>query len=138
MVRRDLFHDAVRNALTKEGWRITHDPFHVVIGGVEMAIDLGAELLIAVERDGEKIAVEIKSFVSASAISDFHTALGQYLNYKRALDKTDPDRTLYLAIPVETYNSFFSLPFVREAVNDFRMCLIVYEAEKEGIVKWIN
>ena len=103
-----------------------------------MAIDLGAELLIAVERDGEKIAVEIKSFVSASAISEFHTALGQYLNYRRALAKTDPDRMLYLAIPFETYDSFFSLPFVREAVDDFRMRLIVYDAEEEVIIKWIN
>lgn len=52
-----------------EGWQITHDPLRIKIGTVEMAIDLGAEQLIAAERANEKIAVEIKSFLeSASAI----------------------------------------------------------------------
>lgn len=31
------------------------------------------------EKDGRKIAVEIKSFISPSNISDFHSALGQFL-----------------------------------------------------------
>jgi hypothetical protein len=58
---RDLFHDAVRNALVKDGWIITEDPLFLKIGGVEIYIDLGAEKLIAAERNNEKIAVEIKS-----------------------------------------------------------------------------
>lgn len=52
-----------------------------------MRIDLGAEKLLAAEREGEKIAVEIKSFLSPSAITDFHLALGQFLNYRTALRK---------------------------------------------------
>jgi hypothetical protein len=75
-VARDIFHDAVRHALEKDGWRITHDPLALQIGGVEMYIDLGAEQLIAAEKEGQKIAVEIKSFVSASAIYEFHLAIG--------------------------------------------------------------
>jgi hypothetical protein len=35
-------------------------------------LDLGAEQLIAAEKDGEKIAVEIKCFVAVSAIYEFH------------------------------------------------------------------
>ncbi|HZO86768.1 MAG TPA: element excision factor XisH family protein [Chthonomonadaceae bacterium] len=27
MARRDLFHDACKNALIKDGWTITHDPY---------------------------------------------------------------------------------------------------------------
>ncbi len=135
---KDIFHDAVIIGLIKEGWKITHDPLFVVVGGVEMAVDLGAEKLIAAEKTGEKIAVEIKSFVRPSAISEFHTALGQYLNYQRALSKKEPERLLYLAIPIETYDSFFKLPFVQESVADYHIRLIVYDAEEEIIEKWIK
>jgi hypothetical protein len=67
---KDLFHDAVKNALIKDGWQITDDPFFLKIGGVELYIDLGAEKLIAAERDNQKIAVEIKSFISSSSLED--------------------------------------------------------------------
>lgn len=40
-----------------------------------MYIDLGAEPILAAERAGEKIAVEIKSFLGESNIYEFHTAL---------------------------------------------------------------
>ncbi|WP_365670039.1 element excision factor XisH family protein [Okeania sp. SIO3I5] len=33
------------------------------------------------EKDGQTIAVEIKSFLSMSFLAEFHTALGQFLNY---------------------------------------------------------
>ena len=65
---KDLFHDAVRNALIKDGWQITEDPLFLKIGGVELYIDLGAEKLIAAERNNEKIAVEIKSFINPSSL----------------------------------------------------------------------
>lgn len=133
---RDIFHNAVKNALIKDGWVITHDPFPVIVGGVEMAIDLGAEKLLAAERNGQKIAVEIKSFVRPSAISEFHTAVGQYMNYRRALRKKEPERILYLAVPVEIYNSFFNLPFILESVTEYEISLIIYDSEQEVIVKW--
>lgn len=138
MATRDIFHDAVKNALMKEGWTITHDPLSIKIGGVEMAIDLGAENLIAAEKGREKIAVEIKSFVKPSAISEFHTAVGQYMNYRQALKKQEPERFLYLAVPIETYNTFFTLPFIQESIADYQFNLIVYDAEEEVIVKWKN
>jgi hypothetical protein len=51
-------------------------------------VDLAAERLIAADRDGEKIAVEIKSFLNPSAIADFHQALGQFLSYGFGVEKT--------------------------------------------------
>lgn len=117
MAARDLFHNAVRNALTKEQWLVTDDPLIIQLGGVDLRIDLGAEKLIAAEREGEKIAVEIKSFVEPSAIADFHVALGQFLNYRLALEIQESDRILHLAVPEETYLTFFMLPFVQLAIR---------------------
>jgi hypothetical protein len=89
----DRFHQVVRTALEKDGWTITHNPLTIQITEVvRLKIDLGAETTIAAQRDQEKIAVEIKSFVTDSEISEFHTALGQYLNYVQALEDEDPDR----------------------------------------------
>ncbi|WP_267923229.1 element excision factor XisH family protein [Nostoc mirabile] len=68
----------------------------------EYEIDLAAENAIAAERDTEKIAVEIKSFIAGSDINEFHTALGQYLNYCLALEENQPERIVYLAVPHET------------------------------------
>lgn len=84
---KDVFHEQVKKALIKDGWIITNDPLTIRISeAVKVQIDLGAENAIAAERDAEKIAVEIKSFLADSDISEFHTALGQYLNYCQAIE----------------------------------------------------
>lgn len=101
---RDVFHQQVKNALIKDGWIITNDPLTIRISEViKVQIDLAAENTIAAERDAEKIAVEIKSFITGSDINEFHTALGQYLNYRQALEEYETDRIIYLAVPNETY-----------------------------------
>ena len=69
---KDLYHNQVKNALQKDGWQITHDPYELRVGGVEIYIDLAAEQVIAAQKGKVKIAVEIKSFISPSTISDFH------------------------------------------------------------------
>lgn len=50
MPAKDRYHDIVRQALEKEGWDITHDPYTMLIGKAEMHIDLGAEKLLAAEK----------------------------------------------------------------------------------------
>lgn len=131
-----MYHEAVKEALKKDRWHVTHDPLYLAIGGVEMYIDLGAEPLIAAEKDDQKIAVEVKSFLQPSTISEFHTSVGQFLNYRRALRATEPDRRLYLAVPLEIYQTFFMLPFIREGVEEYQLFLLVYDAEEKVIVIW--
>jgi XisH protein len=135
-VARDLFHQVVKDALTKDGWNITHDPFPVDYGDVQMQIDLGAERLLAAIKDAETIAVEIKSFVNPSSISEFHTAVGQYLNYRRALRAQEPTRVLYLAVPSQTYDEFFRLRFIQEGVEEYQIYLLIYNVEARSIVRW--
>jgi hypothetical protein len=138
MAAKDLFHDAVRHALEKDGWTITHDPLEIRYGDVTVVIDLGAENVIGAERQGEKIAVEIKSFVSRSPLTDFHAALGQFLNYRLALAAKMPERTLYLAIPDDAYNTFFKKKLVQESAQVYGLKLIVYDSAREEIVRWTN
>lgn len=65
---KDIYHNAVRTALEKDGWTITHDPYNIVEkdSNIDYEIDLGAEKLLGAERGAEKIAVEVKSFLKTS------------------------------------------------------------------------
>jgi hypothetical protein len=136
MAAKDRFHDAVKQALLKEQWVITADPLILKIDRVKFEIDLAGEKVFAAEKAGQKIAVEIKSFLNPSAVTDFHSALGQFLNYRLGLQMNEPDRTLYLAIPLDIFESFFQERFTQEAVRQYQVKLIVYEPVQEVIIEW--
>ena len=101
-------------------------------------MDLGAQKLLAAEREGQKIAVEIKSFISQSPVKDWENALGQYILYLKILSGLEPDRTLYLAIRREIYVSFFSEEIVRVVLADGLIKLIVFDPVQEVITQWID
>jgi XisH protein len=138
MSAKDIFHEAVKQALQKEQWVITDDPLKFKYGNVNFQVDLGAERLVAAERAGEKIAVEIKSFLNPSAITDFYAALGQFLSYRLGLEETEPERLLYLAVPVDAYRTFFQLEFTQTAIKKYQVLLVVYDPVNEVIVQWIK
>jgi hypothetical protein len=52
------------------------------------------------------------------------------------LQSQEPDRPIYLAIPKDTYETFFKIEFVQAAISEYRIALIVFDPEKEVIVKW--
>lgn len=135
---KDMFHGAVRSALESDGWEITHDPYTIKTLGTSANIDLGAEKLIAAQRDKDYIAVEIKSFANPSFTYDFHLALGQYMNYLRGLRQVDPGRRLYLAVPNFAYESFFIKSDVWEAVQEFGLNLIVFDDQQQTIIHWFE
>jgi hypothetical protein len=134
---KDRFHYVVRAALEKEGWQITADPFEISVDDIDFEIDLAAEQLLAAVRDDQKIAVEVKSFISPSNVSDFHTALGQFLNYRDALETIEPSRQLFLAVRSPVYDSFFQRRFIIAAIQRYRLRLVVYDVAQEVIVKWL-
>jgi hypothetical protein len=138
MAKKDFFYYTVKRALEKDQWIITNDPLTLKVGGIQVEIDLGAENLIAADKNGEKIAVEIKSYIQPSATSEFHTSVGQYINYRKALEKKEPERTLFLAIPDDIYETFFNLPFIREVISENNIKIITYDPEEEIMVKWIR
>jgi XisH protein len=55
MPRRDIIHQAVKNALIKDGWTITADPYLLEYGAEDLFVDLAAERLLAAERGTAKI-----------------------------------------------------------------------------------
>jgi XisH protein len=134
---RDAFHEVVKTALQQDGWSITHDPYSLVAGSFDLAIDLGAEKVIAAERGEKKIAVEVKSFLGASKITQFYAAMGQFIAYRSALQVQEKERVLYLAVPSDVYRRFFVTPFIEELVEQNQLYLLVYDVDQEVIKRWI-
>jgi len=136
MSAKDIYHDVVKHALENDGWKITDDPLHIKYGTLHLYVDLGAENLVAAEKEGSKIAVEIKSFIQLSPLNEFHSTVGQYINYRTALNEKQPERILYLAIPEDIYKSFFILPFVQKVLKENHIKYFTYETNKESILQW--
>jgi len=76
MPARDILHDIVKEALIKDGWIITHDPFTVSFGIRTVYVDLGVERLLAAQRGSDKLVIKVKSFIGMSKIADLERALG--------------------------------------------------------------
>ncbi|WP_354636159.1 XisH family protein [Planktothricoides raciborskii] len=138
MPAKDIYHDAVKNALIKEGWIITDDPYFIKYEDAELYADLAAEKPIAAARGGEKIVVEVKSFVGKSLMYDFHGALGQYIVYRNLIQLTEPEYTLYLAIDSLVYEDFFQRKSVQAVIKDNRVFLMVVDTAKEELLKWLT
>ena len=137
MPAKDIFHNAIISALIKDGWQITNDPMFIKASTrISLYIDLGGERAIGAEKEGKKIAVEIKSFLGMSPLAEFHTALGQFLNYVLALRINQPERVLYLAITEDTYRDFFSDSFIQLSVNTYQVKLLIFNPSEEVIVLW--
>jgi hypothetical protein len=137
MPARDIYHTSVRTALVKEGWTITHDPLRLQWGPKDMYVDLGAERILAAEKAGQQIAVEIKSFVGVSEMNNIEKALGQYFVYLAVLTRTEPNRTLYMAIEQDVLADIFQEPLGQILLEDYALRLLVFNSDTEVIVTWM-
>ncbi len=135
---KDIFHNQVRTALEQAGWKITHDPFEFLVLGAQFRIDLGLEDFLGAEKGGEKIAVEIKSFIGKSPTYDFHTAMGQFIEYRLAMSLYEPDRKVFLAMPKDFYFGFFQRPFYQLLIEHEKMKIAVYDPSAQTIDLWIG
>ncbi len=137
MPRLDLYHNVVRVALIKDGWTITQDPFTIEFEDLTMYADLGAEKVIAAQKDKQRIAVEVKTFRTPSPVTELERAVGQYYLYSTFISKQDPDRALYLAIPERIYYNFFQRPSIQVFVKERHISFFVFNPDREEIVTWI-
>ena len=138
MPRYDLYHNTVKNALVKDGWVITDDPFVIEFKGLRLYADLGAEKLLAAAKQERKIVIEIKVFNSPSLITELEKAVGQYSIYRTFLKRVNPERKLYLAIAQDIYQDFFQRPAIQEIIVDQQINLIIFDPNLEEIIQWIN
>ncbi len=135
MSRRDTYHYVVKNALIREGWTITHDPYYFEIEP-KLSSDIGAERTIAAEKDHEKIVVEVKSFRQESQVVELEKAMGQYGIYQDLLHDQDPDREFYLAVPFHAFNNVFSKKVGKIALRVFGVNLIIYSLSEDEPLVW--
>lgn len=138
MPAKDIYHDAIKNSLIKDGWSITADPFPVKYEKVKLMADLAGEKTISATKQNRKIVVEIKSFLSKSPMREFETALGQCLIYQTFLEITQPQYRVYLAVGENIYEKFFEQVAIQVVLQKFKLPMIIVNTKQEEITKWIS
>jgi hypothetical protein len=43
---------------------------------------------------------------------------------------------MYLAVPIDTFESFFQEPFIQDAVKIYKVKLLIYNPIEEAIILW--
>jgi hypothetical protein len=54
------------------------------------------------------------------------------------LEELEPERKLYLAIPIDVYELFFEQAFIQKIVQRQQVKLLIYDSDYEEIKAWIN
>ena len=80
------------------------------MGRTRAYIDIIADELFVAEKQGRKIAVEVKSFVGQSNLSELEKAVGQFIIYRFAMRREDAERELFIAVGERIYNKLFVHP----------------------------
>jgi hypothetical protein len=147
MPQRDTIHNPIKQAIIKDSWTITDDPYVISYGERFLFVDLGATefgsfkadegQFIGAEKNFKRIAIEIKEFRGQSVIADLEQAIGQYILYRMLLDRVDPEREIYLAITDITYDEIFSEPIGKLVISELPLKLIIVNLEKVEIQQWI-
>lgn len=137
MPRKDNFHQTVKEALEKDNWTITHDPLFVPTeGGNNFFIDLGSKKIVGIEKEGRRIAVEIKSFDENNPMYDFYEILGQFLIYNIALSEQFSSWELFVAISNIGYDRLEDAPIFKKAIQQYNMQFIIIDKFSKTIIKW--
>ncbi len=137
MPARDSIHETVKEAVIKDGWEITDDPYVISYGDRFLFVDLGASGFIGLQQGNKQIAIEIKQFRGQSQVNDLEQAIGQYSLYRILLNQIDPERDLYLAISEVTYSDIFNEPIGKLAIAEIPLKLVIINLSTKEITQWI-
>lgn len=138
MPAKDIFHDTVKNALINDGWTIIDENYTLEYEGDKVYADLAAEKIFAVEKQEQKIIVEVKSFLGRSFISDLESAIGQYILYRDILCETGSPFQIYLAVSKGVYEGGFQKKLAQMLLKRNQVNLLVFDANTEVIEQWIS
>jgi len=139
MAARDLYYDLVKNALRKDGWRITHNPLRLPRqshGTQTRSGEVVEEPLLAAEKDERKIAVAVKSFVGRCDAEVLHKALEHLRLCHTRLYAAEPGRTLYLAVRQTIYRDYFTGAVGAQLLASQPILFMVFDPRTESIVNW--
>lgn len=65
--------------------------------------------------------------------------MGQYLDYRSALEETEPDRVVFLAVPQAAYfHEVFQGRFIQKRLREEAARLIIFNPLDNTITKWIK
>ena len=147
MPPRDSIHNLVKQAIIKDGWKITDDPYVISYGDRFLFIDLAATLastvnqaqgsFIGATKENQRIAIEIKDFRGQSVIADLEQAIGQYTLYQLLLSRIEPERELYLAITDTIYSNIFNEPIGELVITEMPLKLIIINLKTVEVIQWI-
>ncbi len=138
MPRKDQIHEAVKNALVKDGWTIIDDPYRIVYEDTDVYADLRILKSISGTTVQRTLVIEIKGFLGDSPMHNLENALGQYELYRIYLKNIAPTEKLYLAISSSTYEQQFVRPAFAIIVSEMNLPLLVVDIIREEVVQWIN
>jgi len=133
---KDLYHDAVKTALMKEGWKIIEEGFELQPDdNLTYFVDMLAEKYVLARKKKEVIIVEVKTFSSRSDTYQFHSAIGQYITYHTAIEYTKLDLQLYLAVPKAVYINLFQRPFIQYLIEKYKILLMPFDPQNKTLLK---
>lgn len=136
MPAKDRYHDTVKRALVKDGWKIIREQVTFIVEKRQVQIDLSVSK--ANVSSTELVFIEIKSFIRRSAVEDLAHAIGKYLLYRLVLEEIGVEPSmLYLAIPQAAFTKIFSEPLGKLAHSRFNLLLLVVDMEQEEIIQWV-
>jgi len=124
----DKYLPNVKDSLRQDGWTVKEKTLSLTDGEYIFLIDIEAE------KDGRKIAVEVKSWLNNFS-QDFYAALGQYTTYRTALKRAKLDYDLYLAVTEDIYHKHFNKSIFAQIVKKNSVKIIIFDTNNT-IVSW--
>jgi hypothetical protein len=137
MPTQDLYHDIVRDALRKDGWRITHTALQLKARAESRTRELWEGPWLIADKDERKVAVAVSSFVGRSNLADLTQMWGQLELSRPQLHTMDSDRVVYMAVRQATYHACFGGTEGDLLLEKEHMQLIVFDPRAEVIVQWV-
>lgn len=138
MPTQDLYYDLVKEALRRDGWRITHTVLPLKVEAHIAAEALWATQLLAADKEERKIAVAVNSFVGRSDPAALTQVLGHLTLSRSRLHAMKADRILYLAVRHATYSACFTACDGVRLLDRHHIQLIVFDPRTEAIVHWTS
>jgi hypothetical protein len=132
---KDYYHDVVKRALIKDGWKITREQVLFIIADRHVWIDIEASKT----SEDQRILIEVKGFEGPSQVNELMDAVGKYVVYRAIINEVGGQNIpLYLTITEEAFQSILSERIGVIARQQAGVKLLVFDPGREEIKTWID